>query len=119
MTPRLFDELSHIDVEVPLGRKGFGHQEAAKHWRQTGLERRVRFTVPYFTTAALVAARTDCVAGLPRRVAEVLVPSLPIKIVPTTFPLPTMRMSLVWHDRPDADPAARFFRKLVVDAVKS
>ncbi len=118
LTPRLFGELAHIDVEVALGRKGFGHQQAARHWRAGGLERHVRFTVPYFTTAALVAARTDCIAGLPHRVAETLVATLPIKIVPTTFPLPTMRVSLVWHERTDRDPGARFFRELVVDAVR-
>jgi DNA-binding transcriptional LysR family regulator len=118
MTPKLFSELFHIDVEVALGRKGFGHQQAARHWRNSGLERHVRITVPYFTTAALVAARTDCVAGLPHRVAETLVATLPIKIVPTTFPLPTMRVSLVWHDRTDGDPGARFFRKVVVEAVR-
>ena len=118
MTPKLFGELPHIDVEVALGRKGFGHQQAARHWRSSGLERHVRFTVPYFTTAAMVAARTDCIAGLPSRVAESLVAMLPIKIVPTTFPLPAMRISLVWHDRTDRDPGARFFRKVVVDAVR-
>jgi DNA-binding transcriptional LysR family regulator len=118
LTPKLFGELSHIDVEVALGRKGFGHQQAARHWRASGLERHVRFTVPYFTTAALVAARTDCVAGLPQRVAETLVALLPIKIVPTTFPLPTMRVSLVWHERTDRDPGARFFRQLVVQALR-
>ena len=118
MTPKLFGELPHIDVEVALGRKGVGHQQAARHWRSSGLERHVRFTVPYFTTAALVAARTDCIAGIPHRLAETLVAALPIKIVPTTFPLPAMRMSLVWHDRSDRDPGARFFRKLVVDAVR-
>lgn len=79
----------------------------------------MRFTVPYFTTAALVAARTDCIAGLPHRVAETLIAMLlPIKIVPTTFPLPAMRISLVWHDRTDRDPGAQFFRKLIVDAVR-
>jgi len=118
MTPRLFAELPHIDVEVVLGRKGFGHQQAARHWRSSGLERHVKFTVPHFTTAALVAARTDCIAGLPDRVAETLAAILPIKIVPTTFPLPSLRMSLVWHERTDSDAGARFFRELVVRAVR-
>jgi DNA-binding transcriptional LysR family regulator len=118
MSSRLFGELPHIDIEVALGRKGFGHQQAARHWRRSGLERHVQITVPYFTTAALVAARTDCVAGLPHRVAEILAAILPIKIVPTTFPLPAMQISLVWHDRTDADPGARFFRNLVVDTVR-
>jgi len=38
--------------------------------------------------------------------------------VPTTFALPAMRISLVWHERTDGDPGARFFRKVVVDAVR-
>jgi DNA-binding transcriptional LysR family regulator len=66
----------------------------------------------------LVAARTDCVAGLPHRVAETLAAILPIKIASTTFPLPTMQISLVWHDRTDGDPGARFFRRLVADTVR-
>jgi DNA-binding transcriptional LysR family regulator len=118
ITPKLFAELPHIDVEVVLGKKGFGHRKAEQHWKKSGLARQVAITVPYFTTAALVAARTDCIAGLPSRLAETLATMLPIKIAPATFPLPAMGISLVWHERTDRDPGAGFFRKVVVDAVR-
>lgn len=117
LTPKLFGELPHIDVEVVLGKKGIGARLAEQHWRSLGLERKVAVTVPYFMTAAVIAAHTDCVAGLPSRLAKVACEQLPIKIVPATFPLPAMGLSLVWHERTDADPGGRYFRKLIVEAV--
>jgi DNA-binding transcriptional LysR family regulator len=96
-----------------------GHRLAEQHWKSVGLVRRVAVTVPYFTTAAMMASRTDCVAGLPNRAAEVLCKSFPIKIVATTFPLPSLGISMTWHQRTDADPGARYFRRLVADAVRT
>jgi DNA-binding transcriptional LysR family regulator len=117
LTPKLFNELPHIDVEVVLGRTGVGHRLAEQHWRGAGLERKVAVSVPYFTTAAMVASRTDCIAGLPSRLAKVLCRHLPLKVASTTFPMPKMGLSLVWHERTDADPGGRFFRDMVVRAV--
>ena len=82
MTARLFNRLGHIDVEVALGKTGVGHRDAEQHWRGLGLVRRVETRVPYFTTAAMVAARTDLVAGLPSRAAQVLCRFLPVKSSP-------------------------------------
>jgi DNA-binding transcriptional LysR family regulator len=117
LTPKLFRELPHIDVDVVLGRPGVGGRLADQYWKDKGLERKVAMRVPYFTTAALIASRTDSIAGLPSRVARVLCKTLPIKVAATTFPLPTMEISLVWHERTDADPGGRFFRDLVAAAV--
>jgi DNA-binding transcriptional LysR family regulator len=117
LTAKLFNALPHIDVEVVLGRTGVGHRLAEQHWRSAGLERKVAVTVPYFTTAAMIASRTDCIAGLPSRLAKVLCKHLPIKVAATTFAMPKMGLSLVWHDRTDADPGGRYFRDLVAEAV--
>jgi len=117
LTPKLFNELPHIDVEVVLGRTGVGHRLAEQYWRRAGLERKVAITVPYFTTAAMIASRTDCIAGLPSRMAEVMCRYLPVKVAATTFPMPKMGLSLVWHERTDADPAGKYFRELVAKAV--
>jgi DNA-binding transcriptional LysR family regulator len=119
LTPERVSELSHIDVEVMLGKQGVGGRLAEEHWRRAGITRTVAVTVPYFTTAAMIVARTDCIAGLPRRLAEVMCRQLPLAIVPTTFPLPKIEMSLVWHQRTDADPGGRFFRDLVVESVRA
>ncbi len=117
LTPALFNALGHIEVEVMLGRTGAGHRVAEQHWQRTGLKRQVAVVVPFFTAAAQVAARTDLVAGIPHRLAEVLCETLPLRIVPASFPMPSLTTVLAWHDRTDADPGARFFRELVLDAV--
>jgi DNA-binding transcriptional LysR family regulator len=118
ITPKLFGELGHIDVEVALGKKGVGHEGAERHWKSIGLVRRVAVTVPYFTTAAMMASRTDFVAGLPNRAAEVLCEAFPLRIARATFPLPSLGLSMMWHERTDADPGARYFRRLVAEAVR-
>jgi DNA-binding transcriptional LysR family regulator len=68
-------------------------------------------------TAALAAAATDCIAGLPDRMAALCVSLLPLKKVAAAFPLPSMTTVMIWHERTDADPGARAFRSVVADAI--
>jgi DNA-binding transcriptional LysR family regulator len=117
MTPALFNALPHIDVHVVLGRPGTGHRVAQRGWEQAGVHRRVVLTVPYFMTAALAAAETDCVAAVPDRLAALCVRLLPLKRVAASFRLPRLRTALIWHDRTDADPGATLFRQVVAESV--
>lgn len=88
LTPKVFRELPHIDVDVVLGKPGVGGRLTEQHWKDAGLERKVTVRVPYFATAALIASRTDCIAALPSRLARVLCNTMPIKVAATTFPCP-------------------------------
>jgi DNA-binding transcriptional LysR family regulator len=117
ITRELFNELPHIDVHVVLGRPGTGHRVAQRGWERAGVRRRVVLTVPYFMTAALAAAATDCIAGLPDRMAALCVSLLPLKKVRAVFPLPSMTTVMVWHERTDRDPGAGVFRNVIADAV--
>jgi DNA-binding transcriptional LysR family regulator len=117
VTPKLFGELAHIDVEVTLGRRGTGGKLAAAAFKDAGLVRNVTMIVPYFATAALIASRTDLVAGVPRRAAEVFCRMLPLRMAKTTFTIPALPMSLMWHERTEADRGAKYFRSVVVEAV--
>jgi len=119
MTRGLFNELSHIDVHVVLGRPGTGHRVAQRGWERARVRRRVVLTVPYFMTAALAAAATDCVAALPDRMAALCTRLLPLKSVTATFPLPSITTVMAWHERTDADPGARTLRQVVSEAVAS
>jgi DNA-binding transcriptional LysR family regulator len=113
----LFNQLPHIDVHVALGRPGTGHRVAQRGWERAGVRRRVVLTVPYFMTAALAAAATDCIAGLPDRMAALCVSLLPLKKVAAAFPLPSITTVMMWHQRTDTDPGACVFRKVVAGAV--
>ncbi len=117
MTHELFNALPHIDVHVVLGRPGTGHRVAQREWERARLRRRVVLTVPYFFVAVLAAAETDAVAAVPERLAAIAVRILPVKQVTAAFPLPRLTTSMVWHERTDLDPGARFFRETVAGAV--
>jgi len=118
MTEELFNDLPHIDVHVVLGRPGTGHRVAQRGWERAHVRRRVVLTVPYFITAAMAAAETDCIAALPGRMADLCVKLLPLKQVRPTFPLPRMNTVMVWHKRTDSDPGAKLFRDIVLKAAR-
>jgi DNA-binding transcriptional LysR family regulator len=118
MTRELFNALPHIDVHVVLGRPGTGHRVAQRGWEKAHVHRRVVLTVPYFMVAAMAAAETDCVAALPDRVAALCTRLFPLKKVEASFPLPRLTTVMIWHERTDVDPGARFFRELVTRAVR-
>ncbi len=110
--------LRHIDIHLALGRGGIGNRRARRPgWPPSGSAARRRRLVPSFLAAAVIAANTDYVAGLPRRIAEALAPVLPL--VPLALQGPPMAFSidLVWHERTHLDAGARAFRELVIAAL--
>jgi DNA-binding transcriptional LysR family regulator len=117
LTRELFNSLRHVDILLALGRGGVGHRVAEEFFASQGLTRDIAVTVPTFTAAAAVVAETDWITGIPRRLAEKLVHQLPIRIAPIAVPTMRFPLQLLWHDRTDADPGARFFRSLILAAV--
>lgn len=112
----LFNALRHVDILLSLGQGGIGHRVVEDFLASLGLRRDVAVTVPTFSAAAAIVARTDWIGGMPRRLADLFVRQLPL-VVPTS-PLPglTFRMQLHWHERTHADPGGQLFRALVAAA---
>src|SRR5690606_33389936 len=96
---------------------GIGHRAVDAWLAKRGLRRDIAVTVPSFFAAATVAANTDYITGMPRRLAEALARTTPLAVL--TMPGPPMHFSiqLLWHDRTDRDPGARAFRELVIAAL--
>src|SRR5207247_1244687 len=70
LTREQFNQLPHIDTHVALGKPGMVHKVAADLFARHGLSRRIVLSVPHFSSAAMTAARTDCLAALPERIAR-------------------------------------------------
>ncbi|TNE89599.1 MAG: LysR family transcriptional regulator [Deltaproteobacteria bacterium] len=75
-----------------------------------GRSRRVAARVRYFLAAPSLLEGTDLVLTLPRRVAESLQTRGQLAIVEPPLDLPGFAVSLVWHQRMDAEPAHRWLR---------
>ena len=118
MSQELFNRLRHIDIQLSLGGPGIGHRIAEEFFAAHGLHRDIAISVPSFAAAAAIAAQTDWVAGMPRRMAASFLRQMPLTIVSMPIPPLSFRIQLVWHERTHSDEGARFFRSLVIDAVR-
>lgn len=86
--------------------------------KMRGRRRRVAVTVSGFLPAlALLQARADLVATLPRDLVQTLAPTLTTSPCPT--PLEPVELSLVWHARQTSDARHRFVRDVVTSTVQT
>ena len=105
----------HILVTVVGGRAGPVDVALAA----LGYSRHVAVRIPYFATAALVAASSDLVLTIPRRAAENFADSHRLRLMEPPLELPNFGYRMVWHKRVHAKPAHAWLRRLVVRAARS
>jgi len=118
VTVAQFNALRHIDTLLVHGEGGVGHRMAGDMLAPLGLVRDVAFSVPTFIAAGLAASCSDCLAGVPERLADILCRMLPLKKVVVPVPKHTFPMCLVWHQRSNTDPGSRFFRQVTADVLR-
>jgi len=80
------------------------------------LSRNVVLTVPHFSVVPLIIERTGYIATLSRRLAENQARRFNVLLREPPLQLGKRATRMLWHERTDADPGARFFRQLVRDA---
>jgi DNA-binding transcriptional LysR family regulator len=75
--------------------------------------------VPSFMAAALAVVRANCAARVPRGFGEAIARVLPLVVVASSsLPSTTVPIGLLWHERTHHDEGSRFFRQLVLDALR-
>ena len=113
--PTTLEELCarpHVSASRRGRRRGPLDDALAEH----GLTRRVTAVTASFSVALLMAAESDLVALVPRRLAERYGPDLGVRMVDLPLGLPPVRVVQQWHARLDADPAQRWLRGVVREA---
>jgi DNA-binding transcriptional LysR family regulator len=80
------------------------------------LARNVVLTVAHFSVVPMMVERGDYVATLSRRLAQAQTPLFDVVWCEPPISLGKRATRMIWHERTDADPGARFFRQLVRDA---
>ncbi|MCP3102599.1 LysR family transcriptional regulator [Myxococcus sp. K15C18031901] len=118
LTREAFNTEKHVDMLINSGRPGVGHRMFEQFCKANGLSFKPALAVSHFVAAGMAVTRSDLVAGMPARTADVLCAMLPLRrlqFVPDPAAIP---MSLIWHPRTSTDPAARYFRELIVDVLR-
>lgn len=85
---------------------------------QLGHTRRVAMFVPHFATVPFIVAASDLVATVPKRLALKLAPALKLQVLTTPVAIPPFRLTMLWHERSDSDPAHSWLRLLIADAAR-
>ena len=108
---RTLADLRHVRVDMVPGKR-FSDPFAAT-FAQANIPREIVMTVPSFSAAAEVVAVTDLVTMLPSSLLAAKAASLGLRVLATPLPAHTTKFVMSWHERTEADTAARAFRALV------
>jgi DNA-binding transcriptional LysR family regulator len=104
--------VSHVLVSP----SGTGRAYVDAILQKRGLTRRIGVRVPHFLVAPLVVSRTDLILTVPERVARTFEGAIGLKIVKCPIELDDIRMSQMWHERMNLDPAHVWLRNALDDA---
>ena len=114
LTLDAFVDAQHLLVSFSGRPHGFVDEALAA----LGRTRRVVLTVNQFATAGSIVARSDLLTVLPAQ----FLPATGVEHRLTQKPLPMavapIRVEMMWHLRKDDDPAHRWLRERVLDAVR-
>ncbi|RDI63642.1 LysR family transcriptional regulator [Nocardia pseudobrasiliensis] len=102
---------------VSASRRGRSRGPLDDALETAGLRRHVAAVVPSFAVAALLIATSNYVGLGPRRLAEQYGEVLGLRWFPIPAELPEIDVSMLWHARLDADPAHRWLRETLRDAL--
>jgi DNA-binding transcriptional LysR family regulator len=80
------------------------------------VSRDIALTVPHFSVVPMMVEQGGYVATLSRRLAETQAQLFQVKVCEPPFSLGNRSTRMVWHERSEVDPGARFFRDLVREA---
>lgn len=105
----------HILVTVVGGRTGTVDTALAA----LGHSRHIAVRIPYFATAALVAASSDLFLTIPRRAAENFARDHRLRLIEPPLDLSSFGYRMVWHERVHAEPDHIWLRRLILTAVRS
>ncbi len=115
VTPSDFQDEDFLTFDTGLDRHGGAFIEAITARFPQG---RSAARVQHFSVMPLLTLLTDAVGIVPRRVFELTQPHLPLRRIGRPL-LPTeVEICLAWHPRYEADPAHRWFRTELKNALR-
>jgi len=83
--------------------------------QRAGILQTVTLEVPFFTGVPYLIQATDCVATVPKRIAEAAAAPFEFKYITPPVKLPMLAISALWHPRFHRDEGNKWLRDLTVE----
>lgn len=109
--------LAQEHVLVTGRRRGRGYEDVAL--AKLGVTRRIRVRCQQHAAAAEIVKRTDLLATLSRKYAELVNRESTSQILPFPADLAPLDSFLYWHARAEDDPACRWMKEKLLEALRS
>lgn len=84
---------------------------------QKGVSRNISIQVPGFMAAAEIVSNSSLFMLIPQRLAEKACNMYSLNYEPLWTPIPSVSLSMVWHNRQDTNPLHRWFRQRIAGSV--
>ncbi|MBE9170480.1 LysR family transcriptional regulator [Pleurocapsales cyanobacterium LEGE 06147] len=106
---------SHLLVSMRDDFQGAG-DEILKRQQQS---RQVIWSTPHFMPVPFLLANSDCVALLPRRMAQQCAKAMNLKLLSPPIEIEGFTVSMVWHQRHTNRPQHQWLRERIVDVIQN
>lgn len=94
---------------------GTGHGKVDELLQRSGVERKVRLTVPHYVSVGHILQSSDLIATVPERLADRLLEPFALAKVPHPAKLPEVAINVFWHAKYHRSPANRWLRGIVFE----
>ena len=94
---------------------GTGHGKVDDLLLRSGVERKVRLTVPHYVSVGHILAGSDLITTVPERLADRLLQPFALAKVAHPAKLPDIAINLFWHAKYHRSPANAWLRGAVFD----
>ena len=81
--------------------------------------RQVIWSTPHFMAIPFLLANSDCVALLPRRMAQQCAKAMDLKLLPPPMAIEGFTVSMIWHQRNTNRPQHQWLRAQVIEATQN
>jgi DNA-binding transcriptional LysR family regulator len=106
-----FSAAEHLVVVSP----GTGHGKVDELMERSGIERRVRLTVPHYVAIGHILQATDLVATVPERLAQRMAQPFGLTYAAHPAKLPEVAINVFWHAKFHRAPDNQWLRTLLFD----
>ncbi|WP_428672720.1 LysR substrate-binding domain-containing protein [Reyranella sp.] len=97
---------------------GVSYRMRDKGARYASRRIRIAMLAQSMLTIPDLVAGSDAIATIPERLARGVGDHLSLRIMRPPIALPPLRGALYWHERSNADPRHRWFRRLLLDVAR-
>jgi DNA-binding transcriptional LysR family regulator len=94
---------------------GTGHGKVDELLQRSGIERRVRLTVPHYVSVGHILQRSELITTVPERLADRLLAPFGLAKVAHPAKLPEVAINAFWHAKYHRAPANLWLRSVVFD----